>query len=148
MVRAKYLYWCDISKSNKTICFNKCIYQPIKDGRLEIEEKVRGGSKTAATSKIELFVIILNGWKPLTIITKCSIFDAAAALDPPLKVISQHVINSLIFIDKIRNFVLLFKMRPLIASYIIELVFKSLWCIPGPTINKLATYSYNPKNKA
>ena len=67
---------------------------------MEIEEAVRGGSKTAATSKIELFVIILNSWKPLTIITKCSIFDAAATLDPPLKVISQHVINSLIFIEK------------------------------------------------
>ena len=30
----------------------------------------RGGSRTAATSKMEHFVIIVNGWKPLTIITK------------------------------------------------------------------------------
>ena len=29
-------------------------------------------------------VIIVNGWKPLTIITKRSILDVAAALDPPL----------------------------------------------------------------
>ena len=29
-------------------------------------------------------MIIVNGWKPLTIITKRSILDAAAALDPPL----------------------------------------------------------------
>ena len=42
---------------------------------------IRGGSRTAATSKMELFVIIVNG---LTIITKRSILDVAAVLDPPL----------------------------------------------------------------
>ena len=46
----------------------------------------RGGSRTAATTKMERFVIIVNGWEPLTIITKCSILDVAAALDPPLKI--------------------------------------------------------------
>ena len=46
----------------------------------------RGGSRTAATSKMERFVIIVNGWKPLTIITKHSILDVAAVLDPPLPV--------------------------------------------------------------
>ena len=30
------------------------------------------------------FVIIVNGWKLLTIITKRSILDVAAVLDPPL----------------------------------------------------------------
>ena len=44
----------------------------------------RGGSRTVATSKMERFVIIVNGWKPLTIITKRSILDVAAVLDPPL----------------------------------------------------------------
>ena len=44
----------------------------------------RGGSRTVATSKTERFVIIANGWKPLTIITKRSILDVAAFLDPPL----------------------------------------------------------------
>ena len=44
----------------------------------------RGGSRTVATSKRELFVIIVNGFQPLTIITKCSILDLAAVLDPPL----------------------------------------------------------------
>ena len=29
-------------------------------------------------------MIIVNGWKPLTVITKCSILDVAAVLDPPL----------------------------------------------------------------
>ena len=43
-----------------------------------------GGSRTAATSKMQLFVVIVNGLQPLTIITKCSIFDVAAVLDPPL----------------------------------------------------------------
>ena len=44
----------------------------------------RAGSRTPATFKMERFVIIVNGWKPLTIITKCSILDVAAFLDPPL----------------------------------------------------------------
>ena len=33
---------------------------------------------------MERFVIILNGWKPLTIITKRSILDVAASPDPPM----------------------------------------------------------------
>ena len=37
------------------------------------------------TSTIERFVIIVNSIKPLTIFTKCSILDLAAALDPPLR---------------------------------------------------------------
>ena len=45
----------------------------------------RGGSRTAATSKMERFVIIVNGFQPLTITTKRSILDVAAVLDPPLE---------------------------------------------------------------
>ena len=45
---------------------------------------IRGGSRTAATSKMERFVIIVNGFRPLTIITKRSILDVAAILEPPL----------------------------------------------------------------
>ena len=44
----------------------------------------RGGSRTAAASKMEHFVIIVNDWKPLTIITKRSILNVGADLDPPL----------------------------------------------------------------
>ena len=44
----------------------------------------RGGSRTTATSKMERFVIIVNGFQPLTIITKRSILYVAAVLDPPL----------------------------------------------------------------
>ena len=45
---------------------------------------IRGGSRTAATSKMDLFMILVNGFQPLTIITKCSILYVAAVLDPPL----------------------------------------------------------------
>ena len=44
----------------------------------------RGGSRAAATSKMKYFVIIVNGFQPLTIITKHSNLDVAAALDSPL----------------------------------------------------------------
>ena len=44
----------------------------------------RDGSRAAATSKMECFVIIVNGFQQLTIITNCSILDVAAALDLPL----------------------------------------------------------------
>ena len=44
----------------------------------------KGGSRVAATSKMECFVIIVNGFQPLTIITKHSILDVAAALNLPL----------------------------------------------------------------
>ena len=47
---------------------------------------IRGGSRTAATSKMELFVIIFNGLQPLTIVTKCPILYVAAVLDPPLMI--------------------------------------------------------------
>ena len=47
-------------------------------------QKIRGGSRTSVTSTMEHFVIIVNGWKPLTIITKSSTMDVAAVLDPPL----------------------------------------------------------------
>ena len=52
--------WRDIVKKNKTV-INIIVS--------------RSGYRTAATSKMECFVIIVNGWKPLTIITKRSILD-------------------------------------------------------------------------
>ena len=51
---------------------------------------LRGASRTAVTSKMERFVIIVNGFQPLTIITKRSILDVAAVLDPPLFLIKNH----------------------------------------------------------
>ena len=44
----------------------------------------RDGSRTAAESKMECFVIIVNSFQPVTIITKHSILDVAAGLDLPL----------------------------------------------------------------
>ena len=41
------------------------------------DEKARGRSRAASTSKMKCFGIIVNGWKLLTIITKCSILDDA-----------------------------------------------------------------------
>ena len=52
---------------------------------------LRGGSRTVATSKMEHFVIIVNGFQLLTIITKRSIVDVAAALDPPLYLMLSEV---------------------------------------------------------
>ena len=40
----------------------------------------RNGSRTAATSKVELFVIIVNGFQSLTVIKKSATFDIAALL--------------------------------------------------------------------
>ena len=50
-------------------------------------KRFRGGSRAAATSKIECFVITVNGFQPLTIITKHSILDVASALDPLLQLV-------------------------------------------------------------
>ena len=57
--------------------------------------KIRGGSRTAGTSKMEHFVITVNGQKPLTIIIKSSILDVAAVLDPPLKMDQMDQISVL-----------------------------------------------------
>ena len=46
----------------------------------------RDGSRTAATSKMERFVIIVNGFQPLTIITKRSNVDVSAVLDQFLRI--------------------------------------------------------------
>ena len=43
----------------------------------------RGLCRTAATSKMAHFVITVNGFQSLTIITKSSILDVVAVLDPP-----------------------------------------------------------------
>ena len=65
----------------------------------------RGGFRTAATSKMERFVIIVNGWKPLTIITKCSILDVAAALDPHLAVHNELYLGNIKLWSQICRFI-------------------------------------------
>ena len=55
--------------------------------------EISGGSKTAAISKTDHFVIIVNSWNPLTIITKRSILDVAAVLDPSLEIFYEFMID-------------------------------------------------------
>ena len=45
---------------------------------------IKDRPRAAAASKMECFVITVNGFQPLTIITKHSVLVVAAALDPPL----------------------------------------------------------------
>ena len=59
---------------------------------------IRGGSRAAARSKMEHFVIIVNGFQLLTIITKRFILDVAAALDPPLLIFHVNFIIKLLFL--------------------------------------------------
>ena len=54
---------------------------------------IRGGSRTVATSKMELFVIIVNGFQPLTIIAKSTILDVATVLDLPLIMMIMMLMN-------------------------------------------------------
>ena len=54
---------------------------------------IRDGSRTAASSKMERFVIIVNSLQSLTIITKRSILDGAAAQDPPLILMNWHLLG-------------------------------------------------------
>ena len=58
-----------------------------------------GGSRTAATSKIERLAIIVNGWKPLAIITKGSILDVAAVLDQPHVFVLIRIIQRITLLD-------------------------------------------------
>ena len=52
-------------------------------------DMARGRSRAAETSNMERFVMIVNGWKPLSITKKRFILDVAATLDPPLMVIHK-----------------------------------------------------------
>ena len=52
---------------------------------------LRGASRTAATSKVELFVITVNGWKTLTIIRKSSTLDVAVVLNSPLNLLQLRI---------------------------------------------------------
>ena len=64
----------------------------------------RGGYRAAGTSKMERFVIIVNGFQPLIIITKCSILDVAVALDPPLYIL--HCVFKTFSPNEARNIII------------------------------------------
>ena len=50
----------------------------------EDQRRLQDASSRRIFAGMERFVIIVNGFQPLTIITKRNILDDAAALDPPL----------------------------------------------------------------
>ena len=77
---------CDSSlKSDNQIIPVILTFRPVQSFEIYCNNTIlRGGSRNAATSKMEHFVIIVNGRKRLTIITKRSILKVAAVLDAPL----------------------------------------------------------------
>ena len=58
---------------------------------INIFYEITDRSKTAATSKMEPFMIIVNGFLPLTLITKRSVLDVTAVLYPPLEM--KHFVD-------------------------------------------------------
>ena len=64
-----------------------CLWKPYKEDMREAD---------LDCSKMEYFVIIVNSWKPLTVITTRSILDIAAALAPPLYVILRFLYFDLV----------------------------------------------------
>ena len=58
---------------------------------LTLMSKFRGVSRTPLTSKIKLFVTLVNGFQPLTNVTKNSMLDVARFLETPLIVIYNKV---------------------------------------------------------
>ena len=102
----------------------------------------RGGSRAAATSKMERFVIIVNGWKPLTIITKRSILNVAAALDLPL-VLAGRRLHTLHMLNELR----MDKTEVKVIYHIIDLTKCSRPYKPNEPkvlIKKTTTYLTNP----
>ena len=75
-----------------------------------LSNSIRDGSRTAGTSTIERFVIIVKCWKPLTIITKCSILDVAATLDPPL-IISRNFAKNMLYLRDMANLTKIFEVK-------------------------------------
>ena len=76
-------------EGNENLCLKKSVIFP---RNVTTYNSVRGGSTAAGTSKVECFVKIVNGVQSLSIITKHSTFDVAAALDPPLSVYHKTIL--------------------------------------------------------
>ena len=64
---------------------NKAREQYVKHSDLsDLPDLSRGGNRTATTSKVELFAIIVNDFQSFTIITKSSTLDIVAVPDLPI----------------------------------------------------------------
>ena len=77
------MFSCEICETFKNTFFTEHIFCLLLKNGLQRKLEIRGGSRTVATSKMERFVIIINGWKLLNFITKRSV---AAVLDLPLEI--------------------------------------------------------------
>ena len=69
------------------VVFAKEYFKGIFKNIIYIRCQLRDGSRTTVTSKMELFVIIVNGFQLLTTITECSILDVAAILGPSMQLV-------------------------------------------------------------
>ena len=85
--------WCgsqtlDVSA---TQIFSDGISDDSKDKHVgeDFNRSIKCGSMTAATSKMEHFVITVNNFQPLTLNTKRSILDVTAIQDLPLNIIKM-----------------------------------------------------------
>ena len=76
-------------------------------------------------------MIIVNGWKPLTIITKHSILDVTAALDPPLGLI--YILKDYV---KFLSFLkLIFRTNEMWQTAKIEMFQEVLFCFSDSSTN-------------
>ena len=98
-IRRKLRIWTNLLKKPwmenlifPVIKLTSCLARFIFQIRRDISIKRRGGSRTAATFKMERFLIIVNDFQLITIVTKRSILDVAAVLDPALKSITTLLI--------------------------------------------------------
>ena len=91
------------------------------------------------SSKMERFVIIINGWKSLTILTKCFILDVATTLDlsllwrvvcPPISIFDSIFCNKSIVIPLITSYKYFFsknvKFSPLYKKWCQKVKLKKL----------------------
>ena len=85
-----------------------------------------GRSRAATTSKMKHFVIIVNGFQPFTIITKCYILDVAAALDPPQLFSSSTKLLSLTIPNTILQKDLIWKSKYKFFCHKINVYFQDL----------------------
>ena len=97
----------------------------------------------AATSKMERFVVIVNGFQPLIIITKRSILDVAVALDLHLKILFTYfhwqnfVISNLFFNRFLWAEVFKYYVEVLFFAYLFNVVFMDIFYHNSPIYREI-----------
>ena len=86
MINRDQWYGSQTLDVSTTQIFSNGIPDDLKDKHdgEDFNRSIKCGSTIAATSKMEHFVITVNGFQPLNIIIKLSILDVAAVLDSSL----------------------------------------------------------------